>query len=60
MAVEDKLPAFAQECVRLAELTDNADLKSYLLGLALESMADAAAERHDHSNVISFPWLASS
>ena len=62
MAPEDGHTAFACECVRLSELTDNPDLRSYLRALALETMAGRPPpERDDHStNVIEFPGLAAS
>jgi hypothetical protein len=56
MTPEDRYTAIARECVRLAELTDNQDLRSHLQALALDMMAEAAPERDDHSNVIEFPW----
>jgi hypothetical protein len=55
MTPEDRYTAIARECARLAELTDNQDLRSHLQALALEMMAEAAPERDDHSNVIEFP-----
>jgi hypothetical protein len=58
MTPEDRYTAIARECVRLAELTDNQDLRSHLEALALDMMAQVAAEREDQSNVIEFPWRA--
>lgn len=55
MTPEDRYTAIARECVRLAELTDNQDLRRHLQALALDMMAEAVAEREDdHSNVIEF------
>ena len=58
MTPEDRYTAIARECVRLPELTDNQDLRSHLQGLALDMIAEAPAERDQHSNVIEFPWRA--
>jgi hypothetical protein len=58
MTPEDRYTAIARECVRLAELTDNQDLRSHLQAVALDLMAEAVAERDDHSNVIEFPRRA--
>jgi hypothetical protein len=46
------------ECVRLADLTDNQDLRSHLQAVAIDMMAEAVAGRDDHSNVIEFPRRA--
>ena len=58
MTPEDRYTAIAMECVRLAELTDNQDLRSHLNAVALDMMAEAVAGRDDHSNVIEFPRRA--
>jgi hypothetical protein len=58
MTPEDRYTAIAMECVRLAELTDNQDLRSHLQAVALDMMAEAVAGRDDHSNVIEFPRRA--
>ena len=58
MTPEDRYTAIAMECVRLAELTDNQDLRSHLQAVALDMMAEAIAGRDDHSNVIEFPRRA--
>ena len=49
MAPDDNT-AYASECARLAELTDNQALRDDLVDLALVRMAEA--ERYDYSNVI--------
>ena len=49
---------YASECARLAELTDNQDLRDHLEALALDMMADAIRARDDHLNVIEFPRRA--
>jgi hypothetical protein len=58
MTPEDRYTAIARECVRLAELTDNQDLRDHLKALALDMMAQAIRERDDHLNVIEFPRRA--
>jgi hypothetical protein len=58
MSPEDRYTAIAMECVRLAELTDNQDLRSHLQAVALDMMAEAVAGRDDHSNIIEFPRRA--
>jgi hypothetical protein len=58
MTPEDRYTAIAMECVRLAELTDNQDLRSHLQAVAIDMMAEAIAGRDDHSNVIEFPRRA--
>jgi len=58
MASEDKYADFAWECVRLAELTDNQELRSHLQAFALQGVAETATQRDDHLNVIEFPWRA--
>jgi hypothetical protein len=60
MTPEDRYTAIARECVRLAELTDNQDLRSHLEALALDMMAQVAAEREDQSNVSNFLGARSS
>jgi hypothetical protein len=58
MALAHKYTDFAWECVRLAELTDNPEIRNHLQALALHRVAEAAPEKEDHSNVIEFPWRA--
>jgi hypothetical protein len=53
MAPDDNT-AYASECARLAELTDNQALRDDLVDLALVRMTEA--ERDDYSNVIAFPY----
>ena len=53
MAPDDNT-AYASECARLAELTDNQALRDDLVDLALIRMTEA--ERDDYSNVIAFPY----
>jgi hypothetical protein len=55
MASEDKYADFAWECVRLAELTDNQELRSHLQAFALQRVAGTATQRDDQLNVIEFP-----
>jgi hypothetical protein len=52
MAPDDNT-AYASECARLAELTDNQALRDDLVDLALVRMTEA--ERDDYSNFIAFP-----
>jgi hypothetical protein len=52
MAPDDNT-AYASECARLAELTDNQVLRDELVALALLRMAEA--EQDGYSNVIAFP-----
>ena len=46
---------YAWECIRLAEMADNPDLRDHLLALAREKMAEFD-EQYDYSNVIELPW----
>jgi hypothetical protein len=55
MAHEDKRMDFAWECVRLADLSDNHDVRNHLEALALHTAAEMAPEKDDRSNVIEFP-----
>src|SRR5262245_5025402 len=45
MPDEDNYTDFARECVRLAKLTGNEDLRNHLKGLAVVTMIEAAPER---------------
>jgi hypothetical protein len=42
MPNEDNYTDFARECVRLAKLTGNKDLRNHLQGLAVVTMVEAA------------------
>jgi hypothetical protein len=53
----DDTTAYASECARLAELTDNQALRDELVALALLRMDES--ERDHYSNVIAFPWRGS-
>jgi hypothetical protein len=54
MVPADTYTDFAWECARLAELTDNQEIRNHLQTLALHRMAEAAPEKDGHSNVILF------
>jgi hypothetical protein len=58
MAPEEKHTGFATECVRLAELTDNQEIRDHLQALALHRVAEAVTEKDNHANVTELPWRA--
>ena len=51
MATDQECAAYARECVRLAELTDEPEIRDQLFALAREWMAAAMQER----DVLIFP-----
>jgi hypothetical protein len=51
MATDQERVAYARECVRLAELTDEPEIRDQLFALAREWMAAAMQER----DVLIFP-----